>query len=117
VVVCHCTWCQRRTGSVFGVGAYFPREKVEVRGEHHSFDRAAPQGRAILNRFCPECGCNVFWFGDLFPDLVGVAVGCFADATFPEPDRAVWAQHAHPWVSLAPEVSQFTQMAPRPPGT
>jgi hypothetical protein len=26
VVACHCGECQRRTGSVFGVGAYFKRE-------------------------------------------------------------------------------------------
>lgn len=26
---CHCTFCQRRTGSAFGVGAYFKQEDVD----------------------------------------------------------------------------------------
>jgi quercetin dioxygenase-like cupin family protein len=28
VAACHCMECQRRTGSTFGVGAYFPKEQV-----------------------------------------------------------------------------------------
>jgi hypothetical protein len=32
VGVCHCGECQRRTGSVFGVNAYFKREYVRADG-------------------------------------------------------------------------------------
>ena len=32
VVACHCGECQRRTGSVFGVGAYFKKEHVRAEG-------------------------------------------------------------------------------------
>jgi hypothetical protein len=28
----HCTECQRRTGSAFGVGTYFPKEQVRAEG-------------------------------------------------------------------------------------
>ena len=29
IVACHCSGCQRRTGSVFGVGAYYLEADVE----------------------------------------------------------------------------------------
>ncbi len=32
VSVCHCLECQRRTGSVFGVSARFPKDRVAVEG-------------------------------------------------------------------------------------
>jgi hypothetical protein len=33
VTVCHCTWCQRRTGSAFGVEAVFKMEAVSLAGD------------------------------------------------------------------------------------
>ena len=43
-LVCHCTWCQRRSGSAFAFVAYFNEADVEfLRGPH---DRVrAPLGR------------------------------------------------------------------------
>jgi hypothetical protein len=32
VTVCHCTWCQRRTGTAFSVEAVFDENKVELNG-------------------------------------------------------------------------------------
>jgi hypothetical protein len=39
--VCHCTKCQRRTGSVFGVGTYFPREQVRAEGSSKVYVRGS----------------------------------------------------------------------------
>jgi hypothetical protein len=47
VVVCNCTECQRRTGSVFGVGAYY-NAKALVRsraGTQRSVERQSPAVR------------------------------------------------------------------------
>lgn len=64
---CHCSFCQRRTGSAFGIGAYFREQDVEiVRGtfddpkwlkiERHTWMRSArrraPHGARALRR-CP----------------------------------------------------------------
>src|SRR5262245_15411324 len=40
VVLCHCTQCQRRTGSPFGVGAYFLRSAAALNGASKTFVRA-----------------------------------------------------------------------------
>jgi Glutathione-dependent formaldehyde-activating enzyme len=39
VATCHCDYCQKRTGSVFQVGAYFaPDEKLSVKGETKAYN-------------------------------------------------------------------------------
>jgi len=80
VGVCNCTQCQKRTGSAFGVSAYFPKESVQtVSGSFNTFVRSGDLGTKWSIYFCPACGSTVFWDGTLFPDLRGVAAGCFAD--------------------------------------
>ena len=36
--ICHCRNCQRRTGSAFGIGAYFREADVEIRGEVKTYE-------------------------------------------------------------------------------
>ena len=39
--------------------------------------------------FCPECGSTLFWEPERMPPLIGVAVGAFADPSFPQPEQSV----------------------------
>jgi hypothetical protein len=98
VVLCNCTHCQRRTGSPFGVGAYFAREAVRLAGATKAFVRGVDgTDRTLTNQFCPECGGTVYWTLDLRPNHIGIAVGHFADPDFARPTRVVWTQHKHAW--------------------
>lgn len=98
VVACHCLACQRRTGSVFGVGAYFAESEVTLTGPTREFVRTAESGNAFNTYFCPTCGTSMYWRSNRNPGLVGVAVGAFADPSFPAPMRSVWEQSVHHWV-------------------
>jgi hypothetical protein len=37
--------------------------------------------------------------------VLAVAIGAFADPSFPPPAIAVWEECRHPWVTLPPEVA------------
>lgn len=101
VVACSCLNCQKRTGSVFGVSAYFKHEQVLAkRGEYSIFTDISDDDRKITRAFCPSCGSTVFWEAEFMPDSVGVAVGCFTDPKFPQPNVAAWQQSKHPWVEF-----------------
>jgi Glutathione-dependent formaldehyde-activating enzyme len=50
--------------------------------------------------FCPQCGSNVYWEPGRLPEMIGVAVGCFADPAFPPPSQAVYDRHSHPWMKI-----------------
>ena len=112
VVACNCTECQRRTGSPFGVGAYYRRDRVSpIEGRSSLHARTAPSGRSLVNHFCPNCGTTVYWTLEMRPEHYGIAVGCFADPAFPPPVRAVWAEGKHDWVSFPDDWPVFEQAA------
>ena len=101
VAACNCTQCQKRTGSVFGVGAYFRKSSVEVvSGEFKTFRRSGDLGTTWSIHFCPSCGSSLFWEGPFFPDTRAVAVGCLADPGFAAPKFAVFTEKQHSWVSF-----------------
>ena len=98
VSMCHCLECQRRTGSTFGVQAWFPREQVRsIAGSDKSYARHADSGRVVTFHFCPQCGGTVFWESERAPGMIAVAVGTFADSDFPAPSFSVWERRRHPW--------------------
>ena len=107
VVVCHCLDCQKRSGSVFGIGAYFPKSQVTISGKTTAFTRPTDEGRRFTHHFCPSCGSTLYWITEKHPDGVGVAVGNFADPGFGGPDRSVWEQSRHDWVVMPDDVQHF----------
>src|SRR4051812_27230315 len=110
VLACNCRECQRRTGSVFGVSAYFPAAAVAIGGEHRTFTRMAGELR-FDTRFCPRCGSSVLWTSGALPDHVAVAVGCFADPTFPPPTTVAWTTEQHPWARFPESCRRFVGSA------
>lgn len=106
-VLCHCDDCQRRSGSPFGVIAYYPKELIKLSGTAHEFKRSSHSGNWLRNCFCPHCGSTVYVDLGKNPDLRGIPVGAFADSAFSPPMRAVWEQHRHPWVSVPGDIPTF----------
>src|SRR5438552_18243247 len=76
VSMCHCLDCQRRTGSLFGIAAFFERSAVKLVDDTPKiFTRNSVLGKLVTFHFCPECGSTVFWEPERMPKLIGVAVG------------------------------------------
>ena len=103
VSMCHCFECQRRTGAVISNQARFRREQITFAGRSTAWTRTAESGNALTFHFCPVCGSTVYWESQGFPGLIAVAIGTFADPTFPAPAVSVWEECRHPWVSLPPD--------------
>jgi hypothetical protein len=114
VLACHCDYCQRRTGNISQVSAWFERGQVVAeKGEYKVFNESeAPLG--IDYKFCTTCGSTVHWAFDFMPDIVGVAVGCFVDADFPKPQMEIQTQYRHAWVDPLEDVEQFERFPQNP---
>ena len=107
ISICHCIECQRRTGSVFGVAAFYSRSNiVEIGGRFTKYSRMGDSGRSVTFHFCPVCGSTVYLEPEMAPERIGIAVGAFADPSFPRPSRAVWTQSKHHWVALPDDIAQ-----------
>jgi hypothetical protein len=100
VSMCHCLECQRRTGSAFGVQAWYPEAQVRaVEGRAKQHVRTADSGRTVTFQFCPDCGGTVFWRAEGAPGQIAVAVGTFAEPGFAPPRYSVHERSRHAWTS------------------
>jgi hypothetical protein len=116
ISLCHCVECQRRTGSIFSLAAFYQRANVNLtRGAANNFQRPSASGFPVLFHFCPNCGANLYWEPARLPHLIGVAAGAFADPTFPAPHQSVWTKDKHAWLHLPPGTKTFDiNPPPRP---
>ena len=110
VMACNCTLCKRRTGSAFGLGAYFLRtDLVSEEGEHNTYRKQAASGRESDFRFCTVCGTSLWWDSTLAPETFGIAVGCFDDPHFPQPAAAVWGEEKLDWIQFPQDIPVLEQ--------
>lgn len=108
VVACHCIACQRRSGSPFGVLAYYLADQVAVSGAAVRFERDTDEGRRFETFFCGTCGSTVYTLAQKHPGMIGVPVGAIADPAYQPPIRSVWEQTMHAWVTI-PAAQHFPQ--------
>jgi hypothetical protein len=107
VSICHCLACQRRTGSVFGAQARFRTEAVAVKGQSQEYVRVGDEGNQISFHFCANCGATVYWRFKGHEEFVVVAVGAFAEPSFPAPTVSVYGHRKHAWVSVPARVEHL----------
>ena len=103
VTICHCTWCQRRTGTAFGVEVVFRCENVTLTGStlrtyRHISDQS---GRWLDQHFCAQCGSNVGLTLEAVPDIRSISAGTFDDQSWIRRDklpfRDIYMRSARDW--------------------
>lgn len=99
IVQCHCSDCKKRTGSAFGIGAYYPASRVVIKGLSQRFVRKAASGADFIQYFCPNCATTLYWSTARHPDGLGIAVGAFDDLPDTRPTRAVFDQDRCNWLT------------------
>ena len=81
--VCHCRYCQLRTGSAFGISVYIDSKNVErLSGELKEFEYETESGTKITTEFCSNCGTTVYWTAEIFEGMTGIGGGTFDPPTF-----------------------------------
>jgi len=98
---CHCTDCQRRTGSAFALSMVVTRSALELlRGETRYYRVTMPDGREKAGRFCAECSGQLWGEPVNFPQLAVIQPGTLDDTSWLRPIGHIWTGSAQPWVSL-----------------
>lgn len=100
ISMCHCLACQRRTGSTFGAQARFPDAAVTIQGASTAYTRTGDSGGQITFHFCPTCGSTVYYQLAQLPGFTAVAIGAFADPSFPPPRVSVYEARRHAWTGI-----------------
>jgi hypothetical protein len=114
--ICGCRYCRKRTGSVYGAGAYFNTAQVRsITGDSTVFRRGSDSERYIEGNFCPTCGTTLYWRAELWPERMAVAVGCFDDFELPQPQVAVFTEHIQDWAGFDDAIPFHAGARPLPP--
>jgi hypothetical protein len=56
VSACHCTHCQKQSGSALSIIARVPGEALKVTGVLTDFHDRGESGGPVIRRFCAKCG-------------------------------------------------------------
>lgn len=106
VTVCHCTWCQRRTGTAFSVEAVFNAQAVSLRsGSLTKYRHVSDEsGRWLDLEFCPKCGTNIGFTLEWRPGIRAIDAGTFDHPGWIRSDRHqfryIYLRSAQAWSEL-----------------
>ena len=113
VTVCHCTYCQRVTGTAFNVLPAFKKADVVFSGKKpRTYDHQSDESnmRITLN-FCGTCGTTVFYDLERAPDILGLFGGTFDDPNWFDRSqgkcRHIFTRSAQEGVVLPPNIDTY----------
>ncbi|KPK04973.1 MAG: hypothetical protein AMJ64_12510 [Betaproteobacteria bacterium SG8_39] len=100
LVVCHCSACQRQTGSAFAMSLIVRKQDFALQqGTLKSFTRVADSGNRLEGHFCPDCGVRIFHSTAAVPDKIRVRPGTLDDRSWLKPDKQIWTRSRQPWLA------------------
>lgn len=108
---CHCTWCQRETGSAFAINAMIEAEEVELEsGTPEEMLMPSESGKGQLVSRCPKCRVAVWSvYSGAGPAIRFVRVGTLEDPGAFAPDVHIFTESKLPWVVLPQDARAFPQ--------
>ncbi len=105
---CHCTDCQRRTGSAFALSMPVFKSGLDLlKGEPRTYAVTLSDGRQKHGTFCGECGTRLWGEPPKFPQVVVVQPGTLDDTTWLQPIGHIWTRSAQPWISIPKDTVNF----------
>ena len=115
VGVCHCSTCQKGSGTAFNTVVAVPKAAIRTTGTVRSFQGRGDSGKSTYRRFCPKCGSPVAIEAELMPDVVMIPAGTLDDRSGVKPAMQIYCDSAQPWAVLEGGIQRFPKM-PMPGG-
>jgi len=99
---CHCTWCQRETGSAFAINALIEADQVQViQGCPENIDVPSDSGVGQKICRCPSCK-TALWsnYGAAKDTVCFIRVGTLYKPDLCPPDIHIFTSTKQKWVEL-----------------
>ena len=99
---CHCTDCQKQTGTSFSIIVAVPADALRIEGDSlSSFTTVGTDtGQEVHRQFCRECGSPIASVAEAMPQVVFIKAGTLDDTSWLDPQMQVWCESAQPWIPL-----------------
>jgi hypothetical protein len=108
VGICHCTQCQKQSGSAFGMSFIVRKEAFRLlSGSPKTFTRTSDCGRPVVCAFCPDCGTRIYHETRWLDGVVNIKPGTLDDTSFLRPQAQIWTAKKQGWVELPSDIRSF----------
>src|SRR5208283_898239 len=97
VNICHCSDCQKLTGSAFRANIQTPAESFAIRGRPKIYIKTADSGAKRAHAFCPDCGTPIYSAAPENTRTYSLRVGTLDERAQLRPIREIWCRSALPW--------------------
>ena len=105
---CHCTQCQRLTGSAFVINALIETDRIEVlKGDIRPTTGPSESGRPHDIYRCSACQTALWSDYGRRPALRFLRVGTLDNPAAMPPDAHIFTRSSLPWVNLTKEAAVF----------
>ena len=94
---CHCTDCQKSTGSGKATIIMVPEEKVEKKGRLKFYEVEGSDGGHVNRGFCEDCGSPVISFVREMSHINFIKAGSLDDPSWVNIDSSFWNCSQKPW--------------------
>lgn len=108
VHACHCSYCQRETGSAFVLNALIERDRLHIsQGETREVLTPSESGKGQRIVRCAQCDVALYShyaYGKLHDAVAFVRVGTLVDKSAFAPDVHIFTKSKQPWLDLGDAV-------------
>lgn len=105
---CHCTHCQKSSGTGASVNAVLPAAAFALtKGTPKHYDDTADSGRILRRFFCGDCGSPLYSYRLVNPERIVVRAGAFDESGGMKVTSHIWTKSARPWSHIDPACEQL----------
>ena len=113
LIACHCTDCQRISGTGASINAIVPSSAFHiVKGQTKVFSKAADSGNILHRHFCGDCGCPIYSQRANAPEVVVLKVGSLDRHEGMKTVMNIWTRSRRPWTVMDETVESFEMGRP-----
>jgi hypothetical protein len=111
IAVCHCTHCQKQSGSVFSLNLVMREGDYRQSGETRVFVDRGDSGHPVHRHFCGQCGSPLFATIAAAPGKIIVKGGTLDSLEGLQPQTEIYTDHAVAWLGPVAGAARFGQNA------
>lgn len=109
IALCHCTHCQKQSGSTFSFNLVLRESDYQQSGETSLFVDTGDSGELVHRHFCGRCGSPILARIAAAPGKVVLKAGSLDSLDGLAPRAEIYTDHAVAWLPPIAGTTRFLQ--------
>ena len=107
--ICHCTHCQKQSGSVFSFNLIVREVDYAQSGETKVYVIKGDSGQPVHRHFCGDCGSAILAKTTLLPGKIVLRAGTLDTLEGLQPNAEIYTDRAVQWLAPVAGAARFAQ--------